>query len=222
MAEHTAMRAVQVAFVCTGNRARSPLAEALLLHKVGPRLVDVSSFGTLDLTGQGALADAMAVGRSLGVDLTSHRSRPLPRGSLRAMDLVVGFEPSHVVAAIATGGAPDANTFMLLELPELLDGLVSVDLPGGVEGSRRLIERMHNHRRARGNWSPPAPVSGSSAKGSTRRRSTVSWKPFRLRPTTSAGLERSTSAAPSCATTRSMPRRCWRSSRTRCRRRSTS
>ena len=156
MAEHTAMRAVQVAFVCTGNRARSPLAEALLLHKVGPQLVDVSSFGTLDLTGQGALAEAVAVGRSLGVDLTSHRSRPLPRGSLRAMDLVVGFEPSHVVAAIATGGAPDANTFMLLELPELLDGLVSVDLPGGVEGSRRLIERMHNHRRARGNWSPPA------------------------------------------------------------------
>jgi protein-tyrosine phosphatase len=148
------MQALQVAFVCTGNRARSPLAEALLLRKVDPQRVDVSSFATLDLSDRGALAEAIAVGRSLGVDLTAHRSRPLPPGSLRAMDLVVGFELSHVSAAIAKGGAPDANTFMLLELPELLEGLVPVDLPAGVEGSRRLIEQMDRRRRARKGWSP--------------------------------------------------------------------
>jgi protein-tyrosine-phosphatase len=149
------MQALQVAFVCTGNRARSPLAEALLLSKIDPQRVDVSSFGTLDLGGRHALAEAVAVGRSLGVDLTGHRSHPLPPGSLLAMDLVVGFEPSHVSAAIARGGAPDANTFMLLELPELLERAARVDLSAGAEGARRLIEQMHRHRRARKNWSPP-------------------------------------------------------------------
>jgi protein-tyrosine phosphatase len=150
------MEVLRVAFVCSGNRARSPLAETLLLQKVDPGRVTVSSFGTLDLGNRRALAEAIKVGRSLGVDLSHHRSRPLSPGSLRAMDLVVGFEPAHVSTAIAKGGAREEQTFMLLELPELLAGVAPVELPAGVEGSRRLIELMDHHRRVRTDGPSPA------------------------------------------------------------------
>ena len=57
---------------------------------------------------------------------------------------------------------------------------------------------------------------------SATTRSSGSSRPSRSRRTTSAGSARCTSAAPRGATSTSTPSACWRSSRTRCRRRSTS
>jgi protein-tyrosine-phosphatase len=118
-----------------------------LRRNVGPDEVDVVSFGTLDRPGEAALAHAVSVAQSLGVDLSEHRSRPLVAGALREKDLVIGFEPAHVASAIATGGAAVEKTFMLLELPELLDGVAPA--LGDVGASRRLIRRMHEVRLAR-------------------------------------------------------------------------
>lgn len=112
------------------------------------------SFGTLDRPGEAALVHAISVGRSLGVDLSDHRSRPLLGGSLSEKDLVIGFEPAHISAAIATGRADAEKTFMLLELPDLLDGLEPSRVDA-VADSRRLIRRMHMMRLAR-STPPPA------------------------------------------------------------------
>jgi protein-tyrosine-phosphatase len=117
-----------------------------LRRNVGPERVDVASFGTLGRLGEAALVHAVSVAESLGVDLSEHRAQPLPPGGLRDKDLVIGFEPAHVSAAIATGGAAAENTFMLLELPDLLEGVA----PYGHEiaEARRLICRMHVARLA--------------------------------------------------------------------------
>jgi len=111
----------------------------------------VVSFGTLDRPGEAALVHAVSVAKSLGVDLSDHRAQPLPPGALREKDLVIGFEPAHVSKAIATGGAAAERTFMLLELPDLLDSIA----PHGsdVAEARRLIRRMHTARLA--NAAPP-------------------------------------------------------------------
>lgn len=77
-----------VTTVCTGNICRSPLAEALLrrdLEQAGVVTADVRSAGIYAPHGQPVTAAMLAVGRSLGVDLSGHRSQllelPLVRNS---------------------------------------------------------------------------------------------------------------------------------------------
>lgn len=114
--------AFHVVFVCTGNRARSPLAEALFRERTIGLHADVASFGTLELGPAPALVTAIEAARSLGVDISRHRARSLSETDLSAADLVLGFEPAHVSAAVIEGRAPAERTFLLGEFVLLLDG----------------------------------------------------------------------------------------------------
>ena len=53
----------EVVFICTGNRFRSVLAEHRLRQATSGLPVRVSSFGTLDASGNTALADAVGSAR---------------------------------------------------------------------------------------------------------------------------------------------------------------
>lgn len=113
-------REFEVVFVCTGNRARSPLAAEIFRRHSGDLPVAVKSVGTLDLGPVPALPQAVWAAGMLGIDLAPHRARPLLDGGLAAADLVVGFEPIHVAAAVVKGGAVRARAFLITELAELL------------------------------------------------------------------------------------------------------
>jgi low molecular weight protein-tyrosine phosphatase len=124
----------RIVFVCTGNRFRSPLAEALVRRAVDGLGVEVGSFGTLDLGPAAPLPEAIEEGDRLGVDLRGHRARPLAGSDLGAADLVVGFERQHVAAAVVDARAPRERTFTL---PELVHNLRLFRAPAGHDALTR-------------------------------------------------------------------------------------
>ncbi len=83
----------RLAFVCKGNICRSPYASARALS-LG---IAAASFG-LD-TREGSEADPAALKNSAirGMDLSSHRSARLDATGLANGDLVIVFEPVHLV-----------------------------------------------------------------------------------------------------------------------------
>jgi len=119
----------EVVFVCTGNRARSPLAEVLFRKYAAGIDARTTSFGTLGIDGEAALASAVEAARGLGVDLSAHASRPLQLADLSGADLVLGFEPAHVSIAVVEGRAGIGHTFLLGELLPLLDVPIIHDDP---------------------------------------------------------------------------------------------
>lgn len=135
----------RIVVICTGNRFRSPLAAELLRRHTDGLPVAVESVGTLDAGSHPALDEAIALGRDLGFDLGSHRSRALRQGRLADADLVVGFELHHVAAAIDLGARP-ARTFTLPELVALLDGHRAQPGEDAVARAREALEAADDLR----------------------------------------------------------------------------
>ena len=130
-----------VVFICTGNIFRSAIAEAVFRARTRGAPVHVSSAGTLDLASAPAHRAARALGPSLAIDLSAHRSRCVTAVDLTGADLVVGFERAHVAAAVVEAGAERARTFTLPELVELLGSVGGFSAGDGVECARELVRR---------------------------------------------------------------------------------
>jgi protein-tyrosine phosphatase len=136
----------EIVFVCTGNRARSALAEALMRRRLPEDRFTVRSVGTLDLGDEvTALAAAIEAAALLGEDLGRHRARTLRRGELQGADLVIGFEPAHVSAAVVDGAAARERTFSIIELADLLDEGSS--RPAETHSPGEAVERAAARRR---------------------------------------------------------------------------
>jgi arsenate reductase len=75
----------RVLILCTGNSARSQMAEGLLRHDAGDRF-DVESAGTLP--GQ-VRPEAIVVMRELGIDITGQRSKNVSEFDGQQFDLVI-------------------------------------------------------------------------------------------------------------------------------------
>ncbi len=139
---------LELVVVCTGNRARSPLAVGILTGLVEGLPVRVSSVGTLRLGALPALPEAVDAAARLGIDLSAHRSRWIGEGPLSDADLVLGFERSHVAAAVVDHGAPQDRTFTLPELVELLRDVDPNPAADPVAHARAAIEAAAGRRRS--------------------------------------------------------------------------
>jgi protein-tyrosine-phosphatase len=110
----------------------------------------------MDVGDAGPLQEMVVAARAQGVDLGEHRARRIEAGELAGADLVIGFEPFHVAAAVVEGGARPEVSFTLAELDSLLD-------PGGDGGSLGIegrvadsLRRAHARREGRSRLSAPS------------------------------------------------------------------
>jgi protein-tyrosine phosphatase len=135
-----------VAFVCTGNRFRSPLAAALLTAATSAP-VRVRSVGVLELGPVPALREAVELAETLDVDLADHRAVGLSDIDLEPLDLVLGFERMHVRTAVVDAAAAIEQTFTLPELVRLLEALPeAASRPDAVEQARARVKQAHESR----------------------------------------------------------------------------
>ena len=137
----------EVVFVCTGNRFRSAIAEAMLTRLTEGLPVRAGSAGTLDLGPVRVLPEALELAPSLDIDLEGHRARCVRNLDLSGTDLVLGFEHVHVATAVVDCGAHRERAFTLPEIVALLrDG----DSGGGGDTVERAREAVRRADEARG------------------------------------------------------------------------
>ena len=85
MASSTNQMKQRILILCTGNSARSQMAEGLLRHDSGDRF-EVFSAGTRPGI---VRPEAIEVMRELGIDLTTHRSKHVDEFAGQAFDVVM-------------------------------------------------------------------------------------------------------------------------------------
>lgn len=110
-------RGIDILLLCTGNVCRSPMAEALLRHRLAAAGVEatVSSAGVWR-EGEPASGGSVKAMATRGLVLDDHRSRLLALDLVGRADLVIGMAREHVREVVALDPPALAKTFTMKEL----------------------------------------------------------------------------------------------------------
>lgn len=122
-------RTFTILFVCSGNICRSPLAQALLVSKLGDDAdrFDVRSAGTVAIDGDAMDETAAAQAVRLGADPAGHRATELATEAIGAADLVLTAERAHRAAVVGALPRASRKTFTILQFARVLAGLEARD-----------------------------------------------------------------------------------------------
>ena len=156
----------RVLVVCTANRGRSPIAEAILRRIFAKRglgdRVTVRSGGlcTHELDRAGLPADPFctAVAARHGLDLSDHIARPLSRSLVEESDLVIVMERWQADVIRTAFRDHSAKVYRLRDLASVTDDADTADIAGApaekieaylLDAERCLTEGFHGGPLAR-------------------------------------------------------------------------
>lgn len=97
-----------IAFVCTGNTCRSPMAEGIFNQKAEERRLGVRavSFGMAAVSGMPPSAHAVTVCREIGVDISGHRSHFIYDYQLGDFEKIYCMSEEHAMILTQSIGLP--------------------------------------------------------------------------------------------------------------------
>ena len=130
----------KILFVCSGNTCRSPLAEALAREILPGRLdfkVEIASAGTSAVDGVPASQHSIEVARAHGIDLSTHRSRPLNGAMVRSADLIVTMGVRHRDSVGEVDPDSLESTFLLTNFSDRHHG----DIPDPIGASHDVYQQ---------------------------------------------------------------------------------
>ena len=134
-----------VLVVCTSNLERSPLACARLRQMVEPGIENhswrIESAGTWALQGQPVPSELMVVGREVGLDLSTHKSRCVTRGMLRSFNLILTMEHGHKEALRIEFPEVARRVFLLSEMTGL-KASIGIPLHRSLKEYRQLVREI--------------------------------------------------------------------------------
>ena len=102
-----------VLVVCVGNICRSPMAEAMLLHRVPGSGVMISSAGTHAMLSSTMDPLAQAVLQVNGVSAHKHRSRQVDVQMLHQADLILLMEHQQMHSVLKLAPEVRGKTFLI-------------------------------------------------------------------------------------------------------------
>ena len=160
----------RILVVCTGNICRSPMAAALLTHRLRERLggdvadrhFAVSSAGTYGLAGHPIEAAALRVLASYGVEPEAFAAREMAADHVEEADLVLCATREHRTAVVTIVPAAAGRTFTLREFARLV---AAVDVPAEpgtdpADVARAVVRAAAGQR---GSIRPPRPADDDVA-----------------------------------------------------------
>lgn len=133
----------QILLVCTANICRSPMAEALLRHRLDQRglSIEIVSAGLLE-EGLPVSDGTLRALETRGIDVSAHQSRRLDADLVASAALVIGMERRHVQEAVLLARDAWPRSFTLKELVRRGESIG----PRGDEPFESWLARVHEGR----------------------------------------------------------------------------
>lgn len=112
----------KILFVCTGNTCRSPMAKVIFNSIATAKGLDMiaDSAGVATIEGLPASENAMRAVAEIGLDLSTHRTRPLMNLNLNEYKYFVALNDDHL-SILRSIGIPDSMLRLLRRAPNVDD-----------------------------------------------------------------------------------------------------